>query len=249
MDEPKPGYSEFKQLADRTTVVLVSTRYGGNIGAVARAMHNFGFARLRLVSPRGGIDEDARRLAVYSGEILDRTEIYDTFETAIAGADIIAGTTRRMGKRRGRFFRPPQFAGEMLGLPSDKNVALVFGAEDTGLTNEQLDLCNRLVTIPTASEFDSLNLSHAAAVVLYEISRCFDFSPREKAERERGVEELLIHFEQSLRAARFLPPEGDPLRVMLSLRGMLSQAGWSRRETELMHAILQRFERAMDENK
>jgi len=245
-EEAGRGYKEFSDMADRACVVLVGTRFSGNIGAAARAMNNFGFRNLRLAEPRAEINEEARTRAIYSEAILDNAAIHETLGEALAGIDIAVGTTRRLGRRRARFFTPPELAEELLGTAAPKKIALVFGPEDTGLSNEQLDLCNRLVTIPTGVEFDSLNLSHAVAVILYEINRGFNFAAREKLDDARAAEELLDHFERALRRFGFLPETGDPLRTMLALRGMLARGGWSRAEIGLFHSMLRQFERRLE---
>jgi TrmH family RNA methyltransferase len=240
-----PGFHEFRELADRTSVVLVGARFSGNIGAAARSMNNLGFKRLLLAEPRAEINEEARTRAIYSETILDNAEIHSTLGEALAGMDIVVGTTRRLGQRRARLFTPPELAEELLGAAAPKKIALVFGPEDTGLTNEHLDLCNRLVTIPTGAKFDSFNLSHAVTVILYEINRCFSFATREKLIAAGALDELLDHFERVLRVSEFLPETGDPLRTLLAIRGMISRGGWSRSEIGLFHAILRHIERRL----
>jgi len=242
-EETARGYQEFRDLADRTSVILVGSRFSGNIGAVARSMNNFGFRQLRLAEPRAEINEEARTRGINSEAVLDDATIHETLSDALSDIDMAIGTTRRLGKRRARLFTPGELAEELLGAAAPKKIALVFGPEDTGLTNEHLDLCSRLVTIPTGAEFDSLNLSHAVTVILYEISRTFDFATREKLDDAQAVEELLDHLERTLRQIEFLNESGDQLRTMLALRGMITHGGWSRREIDLFHAILRHIER------
>lgn len=233
----------FLNLTGRTTVVLVGTLYGGNLGSAARAMHNFGFSRLRLVAPRADADgDDARKMAMESRDILNGARKFDTFEAAVSDADITVGTTRRKGRRRGRYFTPPEMAAALGALDVSKKVAIIFGPEDTGLSNPDIKLCDWLVTIDTRSDFDSLNLSHAVAVVLYEIHRTFH-SEAPAADTQTKLEEGLIqHVEELLRDTGFLTPKRDPKRILLSLRRMIRRAGMSKNEINLIHAIMRRVE-------
>lgn len=239
----------FENLASRTTVVLVGTLYGGNLGSVARVMHNFGFGRLHLVAPEADTgSDDARKMAMESKDILSGAVRFATLVEAVADADITIGTTRRKGRRRGRYFTPPEMAGALTALDGAKRVAVIFGPEDAGLSNDDIRLCDWLVTIDTRTDFDSLNLSHAVAVILYEIHRGFHAGAASKAAQTKLEEGLLEHAEELLRETGFLTPTRDsqsPLdskRVMLSLRRMIKRAGMSKNEINLVHAIIRHVE-------
>ncbi len=235
-----------QEICDSTTVVLCRPLYGGNVGSCCRAMHNFGFRHLRLVAPRAEIGLEARKMAMYSQDILESAEIYDTLGDAIAGMDVTIGTTRRLGKRRSRFFTPRDAAVQFAGLGTQKKRAIVFGAEDSGLANEEIDLCDWLVCISTMTAFDSLNLSHAVAVVLYEFNTQMAIAhARKDCDRQHG-EGLALHIEKLLRASGFLPEKTDPRRVMLSLRKIIERAGLTRREIHMLHAILGVVESRID---
>lgn len=246
----------FQNLADRTTVVLVGTLYGGNLGSVARAMHNFGFERLHLVAPEADINaDDARKMAMESKDILDGAVRFDTLTAAVADAvadaGITIGTTRRKGRRRGRYFTPPEMAEALAALDGEKKVAVIFGPEDAGLSNDDIKLCDWLVTIDTRSDFDSLNLSHAVAVILYEIHRAFYAGAAAKGAQTKLEEGLLEHAEELLRETGFLTPARDPQsprdpkRVMLSLRRMIRRAGMSKNEINLIHAAIRHIEKQL----
>jgi len=236
---------EFRKLADRTSVVLAGTLYGGNIGSVARSMNTFGFKNLILVSSRCGKNEDAFRMAVNSREILDSALEYDDLATALEGFDVIIGTTRRRGRKRSSYYTPPAMAGAIKGLDGDSRVAIVFGPEDKGLSNEHLDLCPWLVFIQTFSDFDSLNLSHAVTVLIYEISRQYMEPDTGGLEDARRLEGLFEHIDTMLRQSGFLPPGGDPRRAMLTLRRMIGRGKWSRGEIDLFHSVLNGLEKGL----
>ncbi len=240
------GGVAFRALAARTCVVLVEPLYGGNVGAVARSMNNFGFSQLRLVTPRADIDGDeARRMAMYSGGLLDSAQIYESLEAALDDIDIAVGTTRRMGRKRSRFFRPCAMAEALAGLACEKNAAVLFGPEDAGLSNKHLEYCDWLVTIDTFSDFDSLNIAHSVTVILYEISRYFRVTSACEIKESKHLDGLCVHIGKMLKSSGFIEEGADPKRVMLGLRRMLSRGRWSRSEIDLFHAVLNSFEKKM----
>jgi tRNA/rRNA methyltransferase len=133
-------------------------------------------------------------------------------------------------------------AAALAALDREKKIAIVFGPEDAGLSNDDIKLCDWLVTIDTRSDFDSLNLSHAVAVILYEIHRAFHSALSSRASRTKLEEGLLKHAEELLRATGFLSPTRDPKRVLISLRRMIKRAGMSKNEINLVHAIVRHVE-------
>lgn len=152
------------------SVVLVHPLFSGNLGSVARAMKNMGLKDLRLVHPKADPkDLEARKMAAHAQDILKNAKKFSDLKKALKGFDLVVGTSRRKGGQRGNWWNPRQMASELLELPAKRRVALVFGREDTGLTNEQVALCQRIVTIPSHKKFASLNLAQAVMVLSYEI--------------------------------------------------------------------------------
>jgi tRNA/rRNA methyltransferase len=156
-------------LLSRLSVVLVRTRNPLNIGAAARAMSNFGFERLRVVSPYEVAFREARS-AVGAAEILVRAEEYKSLPEAIADCELVVGTTA--GKQRELHQRLVALdeAAEIIGKQAGR-IALVFGSEKRGLSNEDFSYCHWLLRIPTAELQPSINLGQAVAVCLYELGR------------------------------------------------------------------------------
>ncbi len=155
------------------TVVCVGTSHPGNVGAIARGAANFGVTDLRFVAPRCDIQSsDALARAVHARDSLVNARIVDTLEEAIADASLSVGTTARTTTADNRFLRKTMdardWADDVRAL--DGTVALVFGREDTGLTAEEVNLLDQLVTIPTA-DYNSLNLAHAVTLLCYETWR------------------------------------------------------------------------------
>lgn len=152
------------------TVVLVEPQYSGNIGSACRVMKNFGFSQLELVNPCE-LDFEAEKMAVHAKDILENAKISKKFD--FSKYDYIVGTTCRTTARDDRFTRiavPLEDAAKKLGKVSG-NIALLFGSEPDGLDNEIIEKCDLVLTVPTKPAYKSMNLSHAVAIVLYELSR------------------------------------------------------------------------------
>src|SRR5271166_2369893 len=154
---------------DRFAFVLYRPQSAGNIGAAARALKNMGFEDLRLVAPGTLKSREAAAMAVHADDVLAHATIYPELADAIADCSIAVGTTSRRGGYRSRAVPLRAAAVELDALAGANKIALVFGREDRGLTNRELKLCHRLVTIPTAPEYPSLNLAQAVMVVAYEL--------------------------------------------------------------------------------
>jgi len=151
-------------------IILVGTLYGGNIGSTCRAMWNCGLSSLRLVTPSPDIDwTEAEKMAVHASGILKSRETYPSLRDAVADCGAIAGTSARTGLYRQHARSPREIAAEIIPLAQDTPAAIVFGREDSGLTNDEVALCTHLVRIPTAPEQASLNLSQAVMVLAYEL--------------------------------------------------------------------------------
>lgn len=154
---------------DNLSIVLVRPKYSGNIGATARAMWNVGVQNLRLVNPAAFCRQEADMMAVHARGLLDTMRTYTSVHEAIADCHMVVGTTCRPGLYREDTQAPRSIAPQIVQTLSANQVAIVFGPEDTGLTNTDLRYCHRLVTIPTAPTFSSLNISQAVLICCYEI--------------------------------------------------------------------------------
>lgn len=160
-------------MSARVEVVLVRPKEDGNVGAIARLAKNFGADRISIVRPRAPLGPEARRRAMGGLAHLKGARVVATFEEAVADADLVVGTTDLSTGRSTQYLRravAPERLGEIL-RPLVGRVAVVFGPEDNGLDREQLHRCDLLVHVPARREFPTLNLSHAAAIVLYAVHR------------------------------------------------------------------------------
>lgn len=151
-------------------IVLVEPEIEENIGSVARVMKNFGFDNLIILNPKCKIGENARRLAKNAGDILKKAKIITDFNDI--KAQLLVATTSKLGTDY-NLLRTPIIPKELLSALKErnlKNIAIIFGRESSGLLNKELEKCHILVSIPCSKKYPAMNLSHAVAVILYELS-------------------------------------------------------------------------------
>lgn len=229
-------------------IVLVGTTHPGNIGAVARAMKNMGLSDLALVSPRHFPHEDATARASGAADVLDNARVFRTLEDAIADCIYVAGASARSRTINWPTMVPKDCAERLLAESVNGNVAAVFGPEKSGLSNEHLDHCHTLLTIPTDPGFSSLNLAMAVQVLTYEI-RCASIineGPVFEAESPPATSEEMEHFyahlERVLTDIRFLQPE-NPRHLMRRLRRLFIRARPDGNEANILRGILTAVER------
>ena len=167
---------------NNVVIVLDHPDESRNIGAACRAMANNDISELRIVGNISDYDiEHIHVLAIHAGSIFDNAKFYTSIKEATSDCTVCAGTTRRSGKKRGKLLLPEEFADQMSSVSEQgAKLAIVFGNERTGLTDEQLDQCTAGITIPSSSNFGSLNLSHAVQIICYHLYR------KKLSEREGG---------------------------------------------------------------
>ena len=150
-------------------VILHRPRYPENIGAAARAVRNMGISRLDIVQPENPLEDRIRMLATHAArDVVDRMTTFGCLADALQDCQYVVGTTARLGGQRQVVLTPRVLARRLIAISRENQIAVVFGPEDRGLTNEDLQLCHALVNIPTA-DFSSLNLAQAVMVVCYEL--------------------------------------------------------------------------------
>jgi|SRR3990172_2372335 len=221
-------------------LVLVEPANEGNVGAVARAMKNFRVEELVLVKPCS-LGEEARKRAMHGASVLNAAKTVDDLDHALIGTDLVVGTSGIETSSEKRFARiaiPPRSLADRIG-PMDGIVAIVFGREDFGLFEEDLSKCDLLVTIPASKEYPILNLSHAAAILLYELS--LPRTTRRTIRRASGMEKEKLHeaFAALLEATDY--PAHKRARTKIMFRRLLGRAVPSKWE---FHALMGVFARA-----
>jgi tRNA/rRNA methyltransferase len=232
-------------MLDKLVVVLFRPKYPENIGSVARACLNMGVSELVVVDPYNFNMDKALPLATaHARHILESARIVDTLDQAVDGCTAVFGTTARTGGWRKGIMSPDTLAGVVdERLRTGGRVAVVFGPEDKGLTNEETSICSGLVTIPTSREGTSLNLAQAVVVVLYE---CFkrslaepftpDGPPEERPTTVREQEALFGNLRETLLAIDFLKDD-NPDYWMLPVRRFFSKINLKRNEFNLLMGV------------
>jgi tRNA/rRNA methyltransferase/tRNA (cytidine32/uridine32-2'-O)-methyltransferase len=246
MSESETNQSAFS----RIKVVLVETSHPGNIGAAARAMKNMGLQRLTLVRPREFPSQVASARASGAADLLDRAEVVPDLETALADCATVFGASARLRKVAWPQVNVRQTA-EMAWQQATQgdSVALVFGREDSGLTNTEMDLCHYLAHIPSNPDYSSLNLAQAVQVFGYECRMASDFYdvPEGQGYRDRRasseqLEGFYEHLYQALQDIEFLDPAKNA-RFMRRMRRLFNRSGLDIKEVDILRGILRSAQR------
>lgn len=233
----------------RICVVLSRPSHAGNIGAAARAMKTMGFADLVLVQPRYFPDADATAMAAGAADLLTRARVVASLEAALADRTFSVGFTARGRDLSHATLSLRESAPAILDAALQGAVALVFGNETSGLTNEELLLCQRTVSIPANPEYSSLNLAAAVQVACYELAvtagahRTPESGAGEPATGE-DVARFFEHLEAAVVAAGYIDP-AKPGRFMERMRRLFARSGLEREEVRVMRGMLNAFEKGM----
>jgi TrmH family RNA methyltransferase len=222
-------------------VVLVDTRNPLNIGAAARAMSNFGFFNLRLVHPWDPSWKEARS-AVNAGAVLEAARVFDSLAEAIADCALVVGTTAIGHRQLQHPVRRLEYGSRLLRAHSlQAPVAILFGSEKYGLSNEELSFCQWLMRIPSRPEHGSMNLGQAVAVCLYELIRQRVVAPpvERTAANAAELDRITAALTEVLRESGYMHDESAELKIRRLVRrmdvsaadaevwlGMLRQIGW-----------------------
>jgi tRNA/rRNA methyltransferase len=229
---------------DNIRVVLVEPQHSGNIGGVARAMKNMALSRLVLVNPADHLAMEARMMAMHAFDILQHAEVVDTLSRAVADTGYVVGTTRRLGKSRQAQHSSRSIAPLLLELAGSNPVALVFGREDSGLTNDELAQCHELISIPAHPTFGSLNLAQAVLLVCYELyvtTATQPLSTLPTLATTAELERLYTHMREVLRRIGFLHGS-SPDRMMGYFRRFFARYGLKSRDVKIFLGVFRQVE-------
>ncbi|HII91092.1 MAG TPA: RNA methyltransferase [Methanosarcina sp.] len=225
-------------------IVLVEPMYQGNVGSVARAMKNFGYTDLVLVNPCK-LEGEARAMSSHARDILEGARVASTIEEAVKGANLMIGTTGVASLKTGEHIRLPLYTSRELKerlKDYSGTIAILFGREDTGFRNDELKSFDMLFTIPTSEIYPIMNLSHAVAVVLYELS---DLEGGNSPLADGLDLQLLYeHLEELLEEIDY--PHHKKDKTFLMLRRIFGRAGLTPREVQTLRGIIRKTERKME---
>lgn len=236
-------------MQNKVRIVLVNTSHPGNIGGAARAMKNMGLADLYLVAPKVYPSDEAVSRASGATDILERAVVVDTLEEAIADCQLVIGTSARERHIPWPLVDPRQ-AADMV-YDEGLETAFVFGREDRGLTNEELQRCHYHVHIPSVESFSSLNLAAAVQVIAYELrmkSLLMKDAPvvtpkwDVPAATAEQMDHLLAHLEAVLTQTEFLDPQ-VPRKVMTRFRRLYQRAQLDQQEMGMLRGMLTAVEK------
>lgn len=240
-------------------IVMINTSHPGNIGAAARVMKNMGLTRLYLVDPKQFPNYEATAMASGADDLLSRAIVCHSFEEALEGCHLVLGTTARERKIQHDFIDARE-AGVMSVCESNKyEVALVFGRERTGLTNDEIGLCHKLINIPTNPDYSSLNVASAVQIVTYEIMMALqavnrrDVQPAADKDEQGSAEPVEYassenmqrfyqHLQQTLIDIDFLRVKQSP-QLMPKLRHIYNRIRLKQEELNILRGILNKTQR------
>lgn len=237
---------------DNIRIVLSRTSHPGNIGAAARAMKTMGLSRLTLVDPKSFPDAEAVTRAVGADDILQNATVCSSLDEALAGTIFAVAVSARHRSLGPEPLQARQAAPEVLALAAGGDVALVFGNETAGLSNADVQRCQRTVFIPANPEYTSLNLGSAVQLLCYELRlAAFDGRPpvvtkaipfASPLATNDDVERFYAHLERVMVATEFLDPK-QPKRLVPKLRRLFGRAELERDEINILRGILDAVEK------
>jgi len=228
-------------------IVLVNTSHPGNIGAVARAMKNMGLTELYLVAPKEFPSERAVWRAASADDLLATAKVVESVAEAVKDCSLVVGTSARDRRIPWPMVNPRECGQRMIKEAAHHQVAVVFGREDRGLTNEELHKCNYHVHIPTNQEYSSLNLAMAVQVICYELRMAMD-EPSEISEEwdmpladQEGVELLFGHLEKVMVEVKFHELD-NPRQTMTRMRRLFNRVRMDKMELGILRGFLTAIE-------
>lgn len=236
-------------MSDQIRIILVGTTHTGNIGSVARAMKTMGLSALYLVAPKELPDGQAYALSAGASDILATAKVFDTLQDAISDCGLVVGSSARSRTLSWPMLEPRECGIKAVQEAATQPVALVFGRESSGLSNEELQLCNYHVCIPANPEYSSLNLAMAVQIITYEVR----MARLQQASQLQAVEDVAYpsseqmhsfyqHLEQTLNDTGFIIKQ-HPGVVMTKLKRLFTRARPEEAEYNILRGILTSVQR------
>lgn len=237
--------SSAASLLSNIAIVLVRPKIPENIGAAARIAFNMGINRLILVKDKVPEREPMAKMATHkAAHLVDNLEVFQCLEEALADFNVVVGTTARRGRQRFVYQTPREMVEAILPQLPNNKVAILFGAEDTGLTNNELKHCQMSSAIPTA-DFSSINLAQAVAIHCYElyygiIHNKKDMVPAPQLANSFELESMYSYLEKSLRTIDFM---GDASHIhwMQNIRNLLGRIRLTPKDSNIIRGVCKKF--------
>ena len=239
-----------KNWKDNISFVLVEPREAGNIGASARALKNMGFTNLELVKPVAFMTDEAQWMACNAVDILQKAPVYSRFKDAIREKNLIVGTTRRLGKKRGLILPVKDGVKRIIKAARRNKVAILFGRERNGLHNTEVEECGFLLTIQSAPSFPSLNLAQSVLLLAYELSQKDYKTASPEIVNHDTLATLFRHIDTTLRLLEFIPRGDKNLKkkIMTNLKHLFGRSGLTEWECNMLHGICTQIEKKIKDN-
>lgn len=234
-----------KNWKDNIYFILVEPKEPGNIGASARAIKNMGFKNLEIIKPNKFLSNEARRMACNAADVLENAVVHLNFKDAIKDKSIIAGTTRRIGKRRGLILPLKGSAMRIIPAAKKNKIAVLFGREDKGLSNKEAEECGFLITIPSDPLSPSLNLAQSVLLVAYELGQKTYKKESPELVRHKELGLLYAHIHSTLKLLEYIPRGNRDLevRIMRNLKHIGGRSGLTDWELSMLHGICSQVEK------
>jgi len=245
-----------KNFIENIRVVMVETTHPGNIGATARAMKTMGYNNLYLVKPKIYPNAEATARAAGADDILGKAVVCDSLEEALYGCVAVVASTARPRTISHSVFTPREYAPKLYEMVKLGPVALVFGRESSGLSNEELEYCNVILQIPTNPEFSSLNVASAVQILCYEFIQLLQLEDADKIDAGSDDKEktrlatademnyFYEHLEQSMIDVGFLNPE-QPRKLIRRLKSLFNRAHLDENEVSILRGFLAAVQEAV----
>jgi len=239
---------------NRIRIVMVNTSHPGNIGAAARVMKNMSFSQLYLVEPKSFPNAESTAMAAGADNLLHHAKVVNSLSEALSGCALVFGTTARTRKIKHTIVEPRQAAlltsqrifAEQEKKSEANDIAFVFGRERTGLTNEEVDLCEKLINIPCNDQFSSLNVASAVQIMAYELFLALREYEKDKPPQTDSIQYLASHDElelffehlqKTLVDIDFFDPAINP-QIMPKLRHLYHRSELKKQEVNILRGIL-----------
>ena len=229
--------------------ILVEPKTPGNIGATARAIKTMGFNKLILINPSDYLSPEAIWMAHASKDILENVKVYSSLNEAIADKNFIVATSQRPRSSHLPYFTPKELVKKIIPISIDHKVAIVFGREKSGLTNEELATCDAVSTIPANTRHPSLNLSQSVMIYSYEFFQAAYEDLKKypwKLAKHEDLESLYKHLRESLNRIGFIPIDSWE-NFILRFSRLLGRANAEVRDVRVWHKIFKSFDQYIDQ--